>query len=111
MLFLGRPTVQKGALHFLRSAQKIVTINPDVRFVIAGEGYLQKDLIQECLPTSGLANNVIFAGKVKSSKPRNCNAKADCFGVMPSVSGTVRTGGTQAITHGALSFSAKSGAA
>ncbi len=110
VLFLGRLTVQKGALHFLRAAQKIVAINPDVRFVIAGEGYLQNELIQNAYEF-GLANNVIFAGKVKSSEAKKLYAKADCF-VMPSVSEPFGLVALEAITHGApVILSKQSGAA
>ena len=44
VLFLGRLTQQKGPDYFLRAAQKVLSLEPDVKFVIAGKGDLLDDL-------------------------------------------------------------------
>ena len=40
VLFLGRLTVQKGAEFFLRAARRVLDLEPDARFVVAGSGDL-----------------------------------------------------------------------
>lgn len=99
VLFLGRLTVQKGVPYFIRAAKKVNEINPDVRFVVAGEGYLLSQLIQETCDL-GLANCMIFAGRVTNDEARQLYSKADCF-VMPSVSEPFGLVALEAITHGA----------
>lgn len=110
VLFLGRLTVQKGALHFLKAAKVIAKLNPDARFVVAGEGYLMPELIDAACDF-GLQDRIIFAGKVKSSEAQALYAKAECF-VMPSVSEPFGLVALEAITHGApVILSKQSGAA
>ena len=110
VLFLGRLTVQKGAHHFLRAARKVADLRPDVRFVVAGSGYLLPELINQACEL-GLADKIIFAGKVSSSEAKALYAKANCF-VMPSVSEPFGLVALEAITHGApVVLSRQSGAA
>lgn len=110
VLFLGRLTVQKGALYFLEAAKKIIAHLPETRFVIAGEGYLLPELIGKTCDM-GLADSVIFAGKVKSDEAIALYRQADCF-VMPSVSEPFGLVALEAITHGApVVLSKQSGAA
>lgn len=110
VLFLGRLTVQKGVTYFLHAARKIADHRPDVRFVIAGDGYLLPQLIaQSC--DMGLADRIIFAGRVSNAEARQLYRKADCF-VMPSVSEPFGLVALEAITHGApVVMSRQSGAA
>lgn len=110
VLFLGRLTVQKGVLHFLRAAQLIAKKSPHVRFVVAGEGYLLPELISKAYEF-GLADKVVFAGKVKSAEAKKLYSQADCF-VMPSVSEPFGLVALEGITHGApVVLSKQSGAA
>ena len=110
VLFLGRLTVQKGAHHFLKAARKVAALRPDARFVIAGDGYLLPDLIAQACDL-GLADKIIFAGKVSSAEAKKLYAKAACF-VMPSVSEPFGLVALEAITHGApVVLSRQSGAA
>lgn len=110
VLFLGRLTVQKGALHFLKAARQIADINPDARFVVAGHGYLLPELIQNAYDM-GLADKVVFAGHVKSEEANKLYRQTDCF-VMPSVSEPFGLVALEAITHGApVVLSKQSGAA
>ncbi len=44
VLFLGRLTQQKGPDYFLRAAKKVLGVEPDVKFVVAGKGELLDDL-------------------------------------------------------------------
>src|SRR3989338_3122170 len=99
VLFLGRLTVQKGVTYFLRAAKNVHEIDPAVRFVVAGEGYLLPQLIQEPFDL-GLTESMIFAGRVTNEEARKLYARTDCF-VMPSVSEPFGLVALEAITHGA----------
>jgi len=99
VLFLGRLTVQKGVSYFIRAAQRVHELRPDVRFVVAGEGYLLPQLIQESFER-GIADSMIFAGRVTNSEAKTLYKKASCF-VMPSVSEPFGLVALEAITHGA----------
>ncbi len=110
VLFLGRLTVQKGARYFIEAARLISDKNPDVRFVVAGEGYLLPELIHQACDMK-LADKIVFAGKVTSAEAGKLYAHADCF-VMPSVSEPFGLVALEAITHGApVVLSRQSGAA
>lgn len=109
VLFLGRLTVQKGATYFIQAAKRVAKKDPSVRFVVAGEGYLLPQLINQACDF-GLADRMMFAGKVTSSEAKKLYAKADCF-VMPSVSEPFGLVALEAITHGApVVLSRQSGA-
>lgn len=110
VLFLGRLTVQKGATHFIEAARKVAMSNPDVRFVVAGEGYLLPQLVGHVCSV-GLSDRIVFAGRVTSDEAKKLYARADCF-VMPSVSEPFGLVALEAITHGApVVLSKQSGAA
>ncbi len=109
VLFLGRLTVQKGAKYFLKAAQAVVKAMPAARFVIAGDGYLLPELINDSIDMD-LADHVMFAGKVCSEEAMKLYQKASCF-VMPSVSEPFGLVALEAITHGApVILSKQSGA-
>lgn len=99
ILFVGRLTVQKGPFHFLEAAKIVCEHNPDVKFVLAGDGYLLPELIDRSL-AMGLQNSVIFAGKVSSDEARELYSHASCF-VMPSTSEPFGLVALEAIAHGA----------
>lgn len=110
VLFLGRLTVQKGAVHFIEAARKVADHNPAARFVVAGEGYLLPQLIEQACRV-GLSDRIIFAGRVTSAEARKLYENAACF-VMPSVSEPFGLVAMEAITHGApVVLSKQSGAA
>jgi len=82
VLFVGRLTVQKGCGFFLEAAKKVLSKEPNTRFLIVGTGDLLHDLIQKSIDL-GISSRVIFTGFEE-----NVNAYysiADLF-VMPSVS-------------------------
>ncbi len=109
VLFLGRLTVQKGATYFLKAAQVVTKAMPASRFVIAGDGYLLPELINDSIEMN-LADHVMFAGKVSSDEAMKLYQKASCF-VMPSVSEPFGLVALEAITHGApVILSKQSGA-
>ncbi len=110
VLFLGRLTVQKGVQYFIKAAKRVHEVDPRVRFVVAGEGYLLPELVNQCCQI-GLADSMIFAGRVTSDEAKKLYEQADCF-VMPSVSEPFGLVALEAITHGApVVLSRQSGAA
>lgn len=110
VLFLGRLTIQKGPFHFLEAALRVHRVDPDVRFVVAGEGYLLSELVDRSVQM-GLQDNMIFAGKVSSDEAKQLYSQSSCF-VMPSTSEPFGLVALEAIAHGApVIVSKQSGAA
>lgn len=110
VLFLGRLTVQKGAGYFIEAAKRVSELRPDARFVVAGEGYMLPELINKACHL-GLADRMVFAGKVSSAEAHKLYRQAACF-VMPSVSEPFGLVALEAITYGApVVLSRQSGAA
>jgi glycosyltransferase involved in cell wall biosynthesis len=84
VLFLGRVTLQKGPEYFLRAAQRVLELEPDARFVLAGTGDRLPRMI-EYAAELGLGHRVLFPGFVDRDRAAELYASADVF-VMPSVS-------------------------
>lgn len=82
--FIGRLTIQKGADHFLRMAKKVLEMDPEVTFIVAGKGDMEYRLI-EMACDMGLSKNVFFAGWVDEEK-RNRLFEMSSVYVMPSLS-------------------------
>lgn len=83
VLFLGRLTVAKGADYLLRSAQKVVKVIPNTKFVFVGKGEMIKELINMSIDL-GITENVIFTGWLNHEQVDNAYKQADLF-VMPSI--------------------------
>lgn len=84
VLFVGRLTLQKGPDYFLRAAQKVLQINPNVIFIVAGSGDMERQII-EMAAWLGIANKLLFAGFLQGEDLKKVYLAADLF-VMPSVS-------------------------
>jgi glycosyltransferase involved in cell wall biosynthesis len=84
VLYFGRLTVQKGPDFFIKAAKKVLEVNKNVRFVIAGSGEMLIQLI-ELTVNLGIQDKVMFTGHVKEEQLPNLYAIADVF-VLPSVS-------------------------
>jgi glycogen synthase len=84
VLFLGRVTYQKGPEAFLGAAQRVVDVEPRVKFVVAGEGDLLPSLVERAAAL-GLARHVHFTGFLDARDVERAYADADVY-VMPSVS-------------------------
>lgn len=82
--FIGRLTIQKGADHFLNAAKKVLEIDPEVTFIIAGKGDMEYRLIDMACQM-GMSQNVLFAGWVDEEK-RNRLFEMSSVYVMPSLS-------------------------
>lgn len=84
VLFLGRLTLQKGPDYFLRAARKILEYDPNVVFVMAGSGDMERQLIREAAHLN-IADKVLFPGFLRGKKLWQVYHAADLY-VMPSVS-------------------------
>lgn len=84
VLFLGRVTMQKGPEYFVRAARKVVDFEPDVNFIMAGDGDMLGRVINEALDL-GLEHHMIFTGFLRGEDVDKAFQNADLF-VMPSVS-------------------------
>ena len=84
VLFLGRVTLQKGPDYFIEAAKKVLDIDPNVKFVVAGTGDMLPQLIERAA-SLGIGNKVIFPGFVDREQGDRLYRMADVF-VMPSVS-------------------------
>ncbi len=81
---LGRLTVQKGLRYLIEAARRVQDVNEKVLFLIAGDGELRDELLQQAADL-GVARNVIFTGFLRGQRWRDAYAIGDMF-VMPSVS-------------------------
>lgn len=84
VLFLGRLTDQKGPVQFLYAAKKVVEKEPDVRFIMAGEGPMLPYLISLSIEL-GLQNSVVFTGYLPEEQLRRAYSMCDLY-IMPSIS-------------------------
>lgn len=84
VLFLGRLTSQKGPEFFLETASRVIAVNPDVRFVVAGTGEKLRPLI-ESGAFRGLGGHFHFTGFLDKDKVHDLLSMTDVY-CMPSVS-------------------------
>jgi glycosyltransferase involved in cell wall biosynthesis len=84
VLFLGRITLQKGPEYFLEAARRVLDVQPDAHFVMAGTGDLLPRMIERAAEL-GISSRVSFPGFVDRERAAALYAAADVF-VMPSVS-------------------------
>lgn len=81
---VGRFTVQKGLKNFIEAAKKVLSKNPKLIFVLAGDGE-QRDELLKLTAKYGISKNVVFTGFVRGKQLRDVYAVSDIF-VMSSVS-------------------------
>ncbi|MFH1134429.1 MAG: glycosyltransferase family 4 protein [Nanoarchaeota archaeon] len=98
VLYLGRITLQKGPDYFLYAAKKVLTKDPNVRFVIAGHGDMEPYIIEKAAEL-GIASNVLFAGFLTGDAVDQAYRMADLY-VMPSVSEPFGITPLEAINNG-----------
>ncbi len=99
---VGRLTIQKGLVHFLRSAKLVVEKEPKTIFLIVGSGDQERELIRLSADL-GIAQNVIFTGFQRGKRWRDSFALSDLF-VMPSVSEPFGLTPLEAIFYGTPSL-------
>lgn len=84
VVFLGRVTVQKGPEYFLEAAARVVSVEPRVKFVLAGAGDRLSAMVERAA-RMGLARHVHFTGFLAPEGVQHLFDQADLY-VMPSVS-------------------------
>lgn len=98
VLFVGRLTFQKGPDYFLKAAQKVSKLDPEVMFVFSGAGDMERWLIQESAQL-GIADKVVFAGFLRGDELARLYRMADLY-VMPSVSEPFGITSLEALANG-----------
>ncbi len=84
VLFLGRITLQKGPDYFLEAAKKVLEVEPNVYFVMAGSGDMQQQCIRRAAEFQ-IADRVIFSGFARGKDVTRLYQAADLY-VMSSIS-------------------------
>lgn len=82
--FLGRITYQKGPEYFVEAAHKILSRDPNVRFVMAGSGDLMNKMVRH-VARLRMGRKFHFTGFLKGDNVDKMFAMSDVY-VMPSVS-------------------------
>lgn len=81
---IARLTIQKGMRFLLEAAQKAISRDPKLLFLVVGDGDQRNELI-ELSAELGIANHVIFTGFLRGKQWRDAYHIGDMF-VMSSVS-------------------------
>jgi len=84
VLFAGRITLQKGCEYFIKAAKRVLELEPNTKFVVAGPGDQLPSMI-ELAASLGIGRNVLFLGAYSREEADQLFGTADMF-VMPSVS-------------------------
>ncbi len=84
VLYFGRITMQKGPEYFVRAAKRVLEVEKNVRFVVAGSGDQATAMI-EMAAEMGIGNRMTFTGFLRGKDIQRVFAMADLY-VMPSVS-------------------------
>jgi glycosyltransferase involved in cell wall biosynthesis len=97
VLFLGRLTPQKGPDLFLHAAKKVLSVQADVKFVIAGKGEMLDEL-KELADTLDIRHHVLFTGFLRKKQAEQALGAADVY-VMPSLSEPFGLSSLEALSH------------
>lgn len=84
VLFLGRMTLQKGPDYFVKAAKKVLELDPDIKFIMAGHGDMEPKIIEE-VAAQGIGDRVLFAGFLQGADIDKAYQLASLY-VLPSVS-------------------------
>ncbi|MDE6146316.1 MAG: glycosyltransferase family 4 protein, partial [Muribaculaceae bacterium] len=82
--FLGRITMQKGPEYFVEAAARVLKLDKNVRFVMAGSGDMMDKMI-DLVAERGIADRFHFPGFQKGRQVYETFAASDVY-IMPSVS-------------------------
>lgn len=82
--FLGRVTFQKGPEYFVETAKKVMEYDPEVRFVLAGDGDMMTRIILR-VAELGIADRFHFTGFLSGADIDALFGMSDVY-VMPSIS-------------------------
>ncbi len=88
ILFIGRVTPQKGLFFLIDTAARITQVDPQVRFIIAGDGTPNGNILPQIIEEvakRGLERQVVFTGWVNGDAKKQLYKTCQLF-VMPSPS-------------------------
>ena len=105
VLFLGRITLQKGPDYFLEVARRVCLYNKKVRFVMAGSGDMEKQILHKAA-SLGLGTKFLVAGFLERSEVEKILSSTDIF-LLPSVSEPFGIVPLEAMSHGAVAIISK----
>ena len=106
VLFFGRITMQKGPEYFLQAAKRVLDVEEDVKFVVAGSGDLAAMMI-EMAADMGIGHKVLFTGFLRGKDIARVFSLADLY-VMPSVSEPFGIAPLEAMSHDVPALISKS---
>ena len=84
ILFLGRITSQKGPMEFINAAEEVIKKVSDVRFVMAGDGDMAVQIIDETKKRK-INDYFYFTGHLRTAEREKLYSLSDLY-VMPSIS-------------------------
>lgn len=84
VLFIGRMETQKGISFLLETASKVIQSDPQVKFIIAGDGAKMASTVM-AVAEKELEKNILFTGWLNSNEKKLVYSSCDLF-VMPSPS-------------------------
>ena len=90
--------MQKGPEYFLQAAKKVLSVMPNVKFVMAGSGDMMTSII-EMAAEMGIGQKVLFTGFLRGKDVEQVFQMADLY-VMPSVSEPFGIAPLEALNHG-----------
>lgn len=102
ILFLGRITLQKGPDYFLEVAKRVVELFPDVHFIMAGAGDMERQLIHKSAYYK-LGTNFLFTGFLKRRDVERILSSSDIF-ILPSVSEPFGIAPLEAMSYGIVAI-------
>ena len=97
VLYFGRITHQKGPEYFIAAAKRVLELDPNVKFVVAGSGDLAERMIRMAAEL-GIGHKVLFTGFLRGSDIERIFSIADLY-VMPSVSEPFGIAPLEAMSH------------
>ncbi|MFO0873474.1 MAG: glycosyltransferase [Phycisphaerales bacterium] len=97
VLYFGRITMQKGPEYFVHAARRVLEVEPDVKFVVAGSGDQAQHMI-ELAASLGIGGKMLFTGFLRGKDIARVFAMADLY-VMPSVSEPFGIAPLEAMSH------------
>ncbi len=98
VLYLSRVSRQKGPMYFVQTARKVLDMDPDARFIVAGKGEMIPEMIDYTIK-HGMTDRVTFAGFVPDARLPEVYAQSDVY-VLPSVSEPFGISVLEAMTSG-----------
>jgi alpha-amylase len=102
VLFLGRLTYQKGPVYFLEIAKRVIDICPEVQFIMAGSGDLEKELMHRSARYK-LKTRFLFTGFLTRKEVEKILAASDII-LLPSLSEPFGIAALEAMSCGVVAI-------